>query len=419
MYTSACRTTARPSLEGIAQGRSLATAWGRVAERRRCPGVDGQTVGGFARNAEANLEAIGIALRTGTYEPLPAKRVTFLEPDGKARTIGLVSVRDRVVQAAMCAALRPTVEVGNPQVNHAYRPGHCSTTALDALSRAIAAGRPWIMRTDVRGFFDSIPHDLMRETVARVTDDAALVDAVMRQVEAQSPGPARGLCQGAPVSNLLSNLYLKGFDRGAQLRYPGVVRFCDDMAVACRTQEEAYDALAAFARALDKLGLAVNEAKTAVTPASEGFTYLKTRFGADGRPAPILGLTPAGDSPAVQEALSGRYGAPVQQLVGGCAVVGAIADAAASGAKPSGEHKSILLYAAGRLGSAGAAFATRALAAAPGHDAAKFRGRLAGLKTDVPPVRCAKVRSWLAQRGEQAVCTGCNGCHTPLAHVQA
>jgi RNA-directed DNA polymerase len=102
--------------------RTLELAWEKVRVNAGACGVDGITVSRFAKDSPSRLLAVKEQLKRGTYQPKPVKRV-WIEKPGSAekRPLGIPTVTDRVVQAALRMAIEPIFE--NRFAKHSY--GFC------------------------------------------------------------------------------------------------------------------------------------------------------------------------------------------------------------------------------------------------------------------------------------------------------
>src|SRR5882724_6100671 len=102
----------------VTDPRNLRTALSRVASNRgrRTAGVDGVTVRNLlaTEGADTFIERIRTTLRKSAYAPSPARRVLIPKAGqpGKHRPLGIPTVADRVVQAAVKNILEPIFEAG-------------------------------------------------------------------------------------------------------------------------------------------------------------------------------------------------------------------------------------------------------------------------------------------------------------------
>lgn len=116
---------------------------------------------------------------------------------------------------------------------------------------------------------------------------AYFAPSVVRKLRAsQTPEPHFGALQGAPVSPLLSNIYLHPFDQAMTNGGHRLLRYCDDFAIACQDQREAETALQQAAQVLAERRLRLNEAKTRLIAPGEAFDFLGYEFAANGRVVP-------------------------------------------------------------------------------------------------------------------------------------
>ncbi len=274
----------------ISSRENLAAAWRRVWLNRGCAGPDGVTVSDFAINAARRLGALRDELLHARYRPLPARIFAAPKRRGGVRRIAILTVRDRVVQQAIHLVLQPVAEPHLPDCSYAYRPGRSAHDALRAIDGWLNEGRSWAAETDIAGFFDHVDHALLLDQLATIAAHQATIGTPwllsLINVCLSASGEAKGIPQGGPLSPLLSNIYLAGFDRHLLRQQHALARYGDDLVVMCRTRGDAQAALAEMEAYLRRgLGLSLNPEKTRVTPLERGFTFLGYHFDARGRRA--------------------------------------------------------------------------------------------------------------------------------------
>jgi group II intron reverse transcriptase/maturase len=218
---------------------------------------------------------------------------------GRTRPLGIPTIKDRVAQTAALVVLEPIIEADLQPEQYAYRPG-CS--ALDAVRRVhslLNTGHKEVIDADLSGYFDSIPHaELMKSLSRRISDrhmlhlikmwlQAAVEETDERghkQRTTRNKDQGRGCPQGAPISPLLSNLYMRRFVLGWKVlghekRLDAwIVNYADDMVICCRgTVQEAMTAMRAM---MQKLKLTINETKTRICHVpGASFDFLGYTFG--------------------------------------------------------------------------------------------------------------------------------------------
>ena len=279
-------------IDKVVRTDTLRLAWEKAARNRGAAGVDGQSVEKFAAHAEKYLDELERDLKQGSYQPLPVKRVEIPKGSGQTRPLGIPAVKDRVVQTTLKRVIEPILEREFHETRYGFRPGRGCKDALREVDRLLKAGHTHVVDADLKGYFDSIPHDyLLRRVEERISDGrvldlirAYLSQDVMNGQERWTP--TGGTPQGAVISPLLANLYLHPLDILMAAKGYRMVRYADDFVVLCRTAEESQAALAEVRVWVDGNGLTLHPDKTQVgdcREAGQGFEFLGYRFEAGRR----------------------------------------------------------------------------------------------------------------------------------------
>lgn len=263
----------------------LQAAWEAVRQNRGAAGVDQQTLADLeAQGVPEFLTALGQTLRERTYRPQPVRRVAIPKPDGKTRPLGIPTVRDRVVQAALKLLLEPIFEAdfeGLPSFG--FRPGLGPQDALAAIQTHAQAGFAWVVDADVEQFFDTLDHQQLLTALRRRISDGEVLRLIYRFLKAgylldgKYYDTDQGSPQGGVLSPLLANVYLYAFDqaqRDQQTFLGHLVRYADDFVLQCGTALQAERALAWAQAQLQTLGLRLHPTKTRVVADREGFDFL-------------------------------------------------------------------------------------------------------------------------------------------------
>jgi RNA-directed DNA polymerase len=239
-------------------------------------------------------------LNKGTYQPKPVKRV-WIEKPGSAekRPLGIPTVTDRVVQAAVRMVIEPIFENRFAEHSYGFRPGRGCKDALRRVDELLKAGRTHVVEVDIKGYFDAIAHDqlmaLVREHIADgrvlgliegflkqgVMEGTELAKGMEDMPEGEPQEVRQGTPQGGVISPLLANIYLDPLDWLMAGSGFEMVRYADDMVVMCSTEEEAKAALEKLREWMVMAGLTLHPDKTRTVDmnlAGSHFDFLGYRF---------------------------------------------------------------------------------------------------------------------------------------------
>jgi RNA-directed DNA polymerase len=217
-------------------------------------GIEIAAIGAEAGKEAKFLEEIENELKEHRYRPTRVKRVYIPKPDGRERPLGIPTVRDRVVQMAVLLILEPIFEAEFLDCSYGFRPGKSAHDALTTMRRNLEEGYCAVYDADLKGYFDSIPHDNLMKCVEKRVSDRSVLKLIRlwlrTPVEERRKGnggkptvsrPTQGTPQGGVISPLLANLYLHCFDKLFHCRTgpaawakARLIRYADDYVVMAR-----------------------------------------------------------------------------------------------------------------------------------------------------------------------------------------
>lgn len=263
-----------------------------LAYRRAAKGKRGHAnVAAFEHRLEENLLRLQHELQTRHYQPGPYTSFYIHEP--KRRLISAAPFRDRVVHHALCNLIEPLFERAFVADSYANRKGKGTHRALHR-TQQLARRYPYVLQCDLRQFFPSIDHAILRTSLARKISDADvlwLIDRILvsgvgvltEQYEmVYFPGDdlfAINRARGLPIGNLTSqfwaNCYLNEFDHFVKrrLRCAGYVRFVDDMLFFAEDKDTLWAYKAAVIERLAALRLTLHP-NAQPHPVTEGIPFL-------------------------------------------------------------------------------------------------------------------------------------------------
>lgn len=335
----------------------------------RTPGIDGVSKKMMEQNLQHELRIIREELLTGSYCPLPARRVYIPKANGKLRPLGIPCLRDRIVQRAILMVMEPIWESDFHSCSYGFRPARSVHHAIRAIKLQLqdgneqsTAGR-WVIEGDLSSYFDTIHHRLLMKAVRKRIVDHRFLALLWKIIKTGCVdrglfrAASEGVPQGGVISPLLSNIMLHEFDQWMEGKYlnkkvrkdrwawnfgilkerpiairesrqwkPAVsyCRYADDFVVVVKGNKAHAEEVREACREIleDKLKLTLNMDKTHITHVNDGFVFLGHRIirkrGPLGRMRPVTTIPwekYRRFTEKIVKQLSGNYGQNKMDLV--------------------------------------------------------------------------------------------------------
>jgi RNA-directed DNA polymerase len=293
----------------VADPAFLREAWERVRGNKgaRTAGVDKRTAWSIetGQGVESFLAGLRTALKSGEFRPVPVREVMIPKANGKKRRLGIPTVADRVVQAALKLVLEPIFEADFEPCSYGFRPKRRAQDAIAEIHHFATRGYEWVLEGDITACFDEIDHTaLMNRVRARVSDKRVLrlvkafLKAGILSEDAVSRDTRTGTPQGGILSPLLANIALSVLDEhfaelwqqtatwaardwrrrrgGATYR---LVRYADDFVVlVAGSRAHVEELTGSVAAVLSTVGLRLSQEKTKIAHIDEGLDFLGFRI---------------------------------------------------------------------------------------------------------------------------------------------
>ena len=286
----------------------LLVAWHRVRRNRgaRSAGVDGLRPKDIPPGQSLFLLRLHLELKARTFEPLPARERRIPKANGKVRSLGIQTARDRVVQAALKLILEPVFEADFKPCSYGFRPRRRAQDAIAEIHMLASNSYEWVLEGDIKACFDEISHSALLDRVRKRVGDKrvlALVKAFLKAGVLAEDDILRdtrtGTPQGGILSPLLANIALSVLDEHVTAawatfgknnqarsyrRLKGlptykITRYADDFVIMVAGSREHAEALRdEIAVVLATVGLRLSEEKTTVVHIDEGFDFLGFRI---------------------------------------------------------------------------------------------------------------------------------------------
>lgn len=192
------------------------TGYGRIYRNQGAmtKGTTGETADGMSLD---KIDAIIKALRDGTFQWKPARRVYIPKKSGKMRPLGIPDWSNKLVQEVIRLVLNAYYEPQFKDQSHGFRPERGCHTALREIKKW--HGTVWFIEGDISQCFDKLDHEILLSILRETIHDEPFIQLINELLRAgymeewKFHATLSGTPQGGVLSPLLSNIYLNRLDR--------------------------------------------------------------------------------------------------------------------------------------------------------------------------------------------------------------
>jgi len=263
------------------------------------PGVDGKYWHNYSLESGFRIPELLVEFKSGKYRAPSIRRAYIDKGKTGKRPLGIPTIEDKVLQESVRRVLTPIYEEDFKSFSYGFRRGHSTHQAIEYMFREVSfKGLHYIIDADIKNYFGSINHGLLREFLDRRVKDGVIRKMLDKWLKAgiledkQLSYPKEGTPQGGLVSPLLSNIYLHyvldaWFTEEIQPQLSGksfIVRYADDFVLGFENPKDVDRVLKVLQKRFEKYKLELHAEKTRVI-------NLKSKRGEGSRSFDFLGFT--------------------------------------------------------------------------------------------------------------------------------
>lgn len=183
------------------------------------------------------------------------------------------------MQRAVLSVIEPIGERFFHHDSYGSRPGRNIEMANAKVREYVLCGLIWLVDSDIKSCFDSIPHKPLIKILQSLISDKELISLIQRWLDVGAVrrgflAAAKGIPQGSVLSPFLCNLYLTSWDNEMSAKNFPFVRYVDDFLIFAKSKAKAEQAYDYTEKVLNRSGLNLHPEKTQVVLCSPHVRFL-------------------------------------------------------------------------------------------------------------------------------------------------
>jgi CRISP-associated protein Cas1 len=245
----------------------------------------------FPFDEKVFLDELYTELKENRYTPAPNRAFMIDRESGTPRMVEQLSFKDLTVCQHLLKTVQKPFDAMMEEESLGYRKGISRKKAIDMVEKAVNEGFQYMLDADIESFFSDVDINKLKSLLEAVLPqaDTCIKTILFRILDTGYVLKGRlherfnGIAQGNPLSPVLANLYLDGFDEEIKALDVRLIRYGDDFIIFCRDKDQAEQLLAQTETLLGHLNLSINRDKTAIRPVNHGFQFLGYTFASGGK----------------------------------------------------------------------------------------------------------------------------------------
>lgn len=225
----------------------LFAAWKTIKKKKAAGGIDGFTILSFEGNLKENLNQLLDELKNQKWNPEPYLYVEIPKNETEKRKLGLLSVKDKIVQQAIKELIEPRFDKLFSDRSYGYRSDKGAVKAIRRTMHEMKLIKNgWVLKIDIDNYFDTINHAILFKRLSSIVPDKEILRLIELSIKTgvvtkklKWENIQAGVPQGAVLSPLLANFYLHPLDQFLQSKNVVHIRYADDFLVLVASEEKA------------------------------------------------------------------------------------------------------------------------------------------------------------------------------------